>query len=120
MNANTSALFNSEVGKCFGSLNPKDITKCDGLIFPGGVANVNPKLYGETNTACGIIDDRMDALQLAMIRRAVELRKPIFGIYRGYQLVSVYFGATMIQDISNGEYHKYDKLRDIFYRMMSN
>ena len=85
MNANTSVLFNSEEGEYFGSLNPEDIAKCDGLIFPGGAPDVNPKLYGETNTACGIIDDRMDSLQLAMIRRAVELRKPIFGICRGYR-----------------------------------
>ena len=85
MNVNTSALFNSEVGKCFGSLNPEDIAKCDGLIFPGGAPDVNHKLYGETNTPRGFIDDRMDSLQLAMIQSAVELRKPIFGICRGYR-----------------------------------
>ena len=119
MNANTEAFFNSEEAFCFSSLNPEDIPKCDGLIFPGGAPDVNPKLYGESNTACGIIDDRMDSLQLAMIRRAVELRKPIFGICRGYQLVSVYFGATMIQDISSSEYHKYDEDNPKFHEIFN-
>ena len=41
-NAETAAFFSSEKAECFGSVNPEDIDRCDGMIIPGGLPDVNP------------------------------------------------------------------------------
>ncbi len=81
--------------------------KADAVVLPGGPPDVDPELYGEINTACGEIDRELDEKQFAMIDRAVKLKKPLFGICRGMQLISVYFGATMIQDIGCRHQHEF-------------
>ena len=43
-----------------------------------------------------------------MIDAAVKAKKPILAIlHEGMQLVNVYFGGTLIQDLENGTMHKY-------------
>lgn len=78
---------------------------CDGVIVPGGLPDVSPAYWNEENKACHVVDEEMDRQQMAMIDRAVKLCKPIIGFCRGLQLVSVYFGASLIQDIEYGDEH---------------
>ena len=54
-----------------------------------------------------IIDRTLDDEQMAMIDAAVKAKKPILAICRGMQLVNVYFGGTLIQDLENGPMHTY-------------
>lgn len=98
------------------TLDPKDIEDCDGVIFPGGLPDVDPELYGEENQGSMNLDRTLDDEQMAMIDAAVKAKKPILAICRGMQLVNVYFGGTLIQDLENGTMHKYvpneNKLHD--------
>lgn len=80
----------------------------DALVVPGGLPDVDPAYWGEADTGCKVIDAALDRKQMAIIKAAVAQKKPIFGICRGMQLVSVFFGATMIQDIESGPAHRYD------------
>ncbi|MFR8392047.1 MAG: gamma-glutamyl-gamma-aminobutyrate hydrolase family protein [Pilosibacter sp.] len=89
------------------TLDPKDIEDCDGVIFPGGLPDVDPELYGEENQGSMNLDRTLDDEQMAMIDAAVKAKKPILAICRGMQLVNVYFGGTLIQDLENGTMHKY-------------
>ena len=118
-NKETMIFFNSEQATCFSSLNPSDLEHCDGVAVPGGPPDVDPAYYGQENTACGIIDQQMDAAQMAMIRRAVELGKPIMGFCRGHQLVSVYFGSTLIQDIDCSDEHRNSPDKPCFHPIYS-
>ncbi len=99
--------FQSADVEAWRSLNLEDVEKADAVVIPGGAVDVNPELYGETNTGCGELDKELDKKLFAIIERAVQLKKPLFGICRGMQLISVYFGATMIQDIECLDAHKF-------------
>lgn len=73
----------------------------DGLLVPGG-PDVSPQCYGEEPSAgLGEFFYDMDVHQLALIRGARALGKPILGICRGIQLLNVAFGGTLIQDLAH-------------------
>ena len=95
-------------GHAWHSLDPDDVAKADGVLVPGGVPDVSPSYWGEEDTGCNVIDKELDKKQMAMIDMAVKLHKPLLGICRGHQLISVYFGASLIQHISCSKYHVYD------------
>ncbi len=73
---------------------------CHGLVFSGG-ADIAPESYGESAIDpawCG--DRRRDLYELALVHAGIEARKPMLGICRGCQLLSVAHGGTMYQDIA--------------------
>lgn len=70
----------------------------DLLIMTGGV-DVDPKLYGESNRKCGELIPERDRFDYALMDIAVRKRIPVMGICRGTQLINVYFGGTLCQDI---------------------
>lgn len=101
--------------KVWASLNPEDLRHCDAMILPGGLPDVNPAYWGEENTGCAMIDEELDEMQMKMIREAVRLKKPVLGICRGYQLMAVYFGGTLFQDIKESKYHRFQPDNPIFH-----
>lgn len=81
------------------------INSCDGLLVPGGI-DVNPKLYNELPNGYVKMKhtDKTDAIDFKWIKAFRDRKKLIFGICRGIQIINVYFGGTLIQDI--GDSHK--------------
>ena len=76
------------------------LTRADVLLLTGG-GDVNPSLYHEPlSPCCGAINDGRDRLEYALIDEAMRQQKPIFGICRGLQILNVYFGGTLYQDLS--------------------
>lgn len=72
---------------------------CDGLFLTGG-DDVNPALYGEEKLeCCGRFNDRRDKSDMLFLKAALKLGKPIMAICRGSQIVNVYYGGTLYQDI---------------------
>lgn len=72
----------------------------DGLLLSGGNDDVQPQRYGE----CAItgfmeLNPERDEWELALIKAALELRKPVLGICRGCQILNVAFGGTLYQDV---------------------
>lgn len=76
------------------------LEECNGLLLTGG-EDVDPVNYGKLNelNKCEEIDRYRDSLEFALIKKAVELKMPIFGICRGEQILNVYFGGTLYTDI---------------------
>ncbi|ALQ34393.1 gamma-glutamyl-gamma-aminobutyrate hydrolase family protein [Fusobacterium hwasookii] len=72
----------------------------DGLILSGG-RDVDPHFYGEEplEKLESIFPER-DVHEMALIRAAIDLKKPIFAICRGMQILNVTYGGTLYQDIS--------------------
>lgn len=70
----------------------------DGLILPGG-GDISPKRYGEKVHGSFGIDERLDTLQFSVLDTFVKARKPVLGICRGMQLINVYFGGSLNQNI---------------------
>lgn len=71
-----------------------------GLVLAGG-GDPRPSLYGEDEIAeaGNSIDDPRDAMELDLLDGAREAQVPVWGVCRGFQLLNVYFGGTLYQDI---------------------
>lgn len=73
--------------------------RVDGALLPGGI-DVSPLIYGqEPVPALGEVEPPLDDFQLKFIGAAVKAGIPLFGICRGIQIMNVYFGGTLYQDI---------------------
>lgn len=71
----------------------------DGLVLQGGV-DVCPETYGATPIQHEWRGDPIrDRYELALLRGFIEAGKPVLGVCRGAQLMNVYFGGTLVQDI---------------------
>ena len=70
----------------------------DGLVIPGG-EDIDPARYGQENTGCRIIDPKMDALQFDTLSAFLKAGKPVLGVCNGMQMINIYFGGDLIQDI---------------------
>lgn len=71
----------------------------DGIIFTGG-ADIHPQNYNEPQMAgIGEIDIKRDTNDLRLMQWAFEHKLAIFGICRGCQLLNVYLGGTLFQDV---------------------
>lgn len=72
---------------------------CDGILFSGGV-DLDPLYYGEeVLLACGAIDTERDVIEKAYFEAARARHLPIFGICRGHQILNVFLGGDLYQDI---------------------
>lgn len=70
----------------------------DGLLIPGG-GDVDPAFYHRPLDGGEPPDRELDEHQFAAIGAFVRAGKPILGVCRGHQVLNVYFGGTLIQDI---------------------
>ena len=76
------------------------LSTCHGLLLTGG-EDVNPAYYGKENelSKCEEINNYRDSLELALIKRAILVKMPVFGICRGEQILNVALGGTLLTDI---------------------
>ena len=85
-------LFNSEVIK-------RQVGLVDAILLQGGL-DISPSLYGEKplpelDTTCM----KTDKFMLEVIKHAIDRKIPILGICKGMQMINVYFGGTLYQDL---------------------
>ena len=80
----------------------ESIGDCQGLLLSGGV-DVHPRHFGrEIDPAVAetlTIDEERDAFELPIARAALDARMPVLGICRGFQLLNVVLGGTMVQHL---------------------
>ena len=80
----------------------------DGLILSGG-PDINPSYYGEDfKDKIGVISPERDENEMKILGEFIKTKKPILGICRGHQLLNIYFGGTLYQDLS---YYKDETLK---------
>ena len=77
----------------------------DGLILCGGV-DVDPARYGEELDGSVDVDVKRDEVEYALIKAYLDAGKPILGICRGHQILNVYFGGSLHQDIPEVAEHR--------------
>lgn len=88
------------------TLHIPDSSVYDGLILPGG-SDIDPKLFGQLNCGSRIIDASLDRIQLMILKSFVHAKKPILGICKGMQLINIFFGGDIIQNLPTCESHQY-------------
>lgn len=73
--------------------------KCDLVLLAGG-EDVDPARYGESKSPkLEKVNRERDAFEYLVMDEAVKLRKPLFGICRGCQILNCHFGGSLVQDI---------------------
>lgn len=79
-------------------LQHKILEQVDGFLFQGGT-DLAPETYGEKPIGRWKGDAYRDRYELKILDYAISRNKPILGICRGFQLMNVYFGGSLYQDI---------------------
>lgn len=76
------------------------LSSCNGLLLTGG-EDVDPVNYGKAGEIgkCEEFDRYRDSLEFALIRKAISLGMPVFGICRGEQILNVSLGGSLFTDI---------------------
>jgi putative glutamine amidotransferase len=70
----------------------------EAIVLSGG-GDIAPERYGQPNTASEDIAPARDETEVRLLELAVERRLPVFGICRGIQVLNVFFGGGLVQDI---------------------
>ena len=96
----------TELGLCpLTSLSLSTLSTCDALILPGG-SDITPGFYGQENHGSRGINTELDLLQIQALEYFIRAKKPVLGICKGMQLINVYFGGTLIQDLPDDSHHQ--------------
>lgn len=81
--------------------NVEDLDRCDGLLLTGGI-DIEPSRYGRTASYPFVPDAyqvERDRFEEQLYRKAMQAGLPLLGICRGFQLVNVLEGGTLVQDL---------------------
>ena len=99
---------------------PEPELSYDGLILAGG-GDMEPTFYGQKNCGSASIDLCRDKAELTLLDLFSKAGKPILGICRGHQVVNVWAGGGLIQDLGeqNAIHQRvdYDKVHMLFAGM---
>ena len=91
--------------------------RVDGVFLPGAYSNVHPRHFDQTDELPDTEhDEHRDALTLELIRQAIALGKPLFGVCRGMQEMNVALGGSLHQNLHLvGRYqeHREDKTQPL-------
>ena len=79
-------------------VDPNDIGRFDGFIIGGG-DDIAPDLYDGEPAIDVRIDPERDRLELAILEHAVPRDIPVLGVCRGAQMINVFNGGTLHQDV---------------------
>jgi putative glutamine amidotransferase len=77
-----------------------------GLILLGG-ADIDPELYGEANYSCHSVLPFRDQMEMSLIQTAIAKNIPILGVCRGFQMLNVFFGGSLHQQLGT-KFQKHD------------
>ena len=84
------------------------LSEFDGLLLPGG-GDIDPHLLNAPDTGSRNIDTELDIIQFQALDLFAKNQKPILGICKGFQLINLYFGAELIQDLPSPSIHPVTK-----------
>jgi putative glutamine amidotransferase len=72
----------------------------DGFVLPGSPADVEPADYGAKSKGLSEpADEPRERTDRAILEHALREKKPVLAICYGCQLLNVYLGGTLIQDV---------------------
>ncbi|MBN1534204.1 MAG: gamma-glutamyl-gamma-aminobutyrate hydrolase family protein [Spirochaetes bacterium] len=93
----------ARVVRIYVSESPATVTEklnsAEGILIPGGL-DISPTRYGVLpDPKLGPVDAALDDLEFLVMRYSDQKGLPVLGICRGCQMLNVYYGGTLFQDI---------------------
>lgn len=90
----------------------------DGFVLPGSPADVDPALYAETRgPETAEADRHREETDRVLLQHAFRERKPVLAICYGTQMLNVFRGGTLVQDIASewpsSLTHRWDRERGV-------
>ncbi len=80
----------------------RQIESLDAFVLPGSPADVDPARYGaRRRPECAEPDPKRERVDFALLDHAFAAKKPVLAICYGTQLLNVYLGGPLIQDIAS-------------------
>src|SRR5262249_23141354 len=76
----------------------KQYARATHILIPGG-ADIHPKFYNESVTNALPGNMERDIIESALVRTALSEGKPLMGICRGHQMITVVAGGSLYQDL---------------------
>ena len=77
------------------------INTCQAVLLPGSPADVNPQKYAQDPIPeCAPTDHPRENVDELLLQDAHNLYKPIFAICFGIQILNVWRGGTLVQDLT--------------------
>ena len=74
---------------------------CEGFLLPGSPADVEPSLYGQEKIeATSPADAAREQVDRTLLEEGYRTGKPVLGICFGTQMLNVWRGGTLIQDLT--------------------
>jgi putative glutamine amidotransferase len=78
----------------------RQLPSLDGFVLPGSPADVDPREYGARNEGRSEpADPAREQADRALLRYAFAHKRPVLAICYGCQLLNVYLGGTLVQDV---------------------
>jgi putative glutamine amidotransferase len=75
------------------------IKHLDGLLLTGG-SDIDPRRYGQwPDTRLGAVEPERDDFELTLLDEAARVGLPVLGVCRGAQIINVWRGGSLVQDI---------------------
>ena len=93
---------------------PEPRPDCRGLVLCGG-GDLDPALFGQENRGSHPPDPRRDQAEWALMRSYLASGRPILGVCRGMQVLSVFLGGTLLQDLGPSRVPLHQGSRDVFH-----
>jgi len=88
----------------------KLIERCDAVLLPGSGADVDPAKYdAPRHPKTADPDKKRDTVDELLLQDAYNMRKPIFGICYGLQMLNVYRTGSLVQHIESNIKHEAGK-----------
>jgi len=77
------------------------VDRLDGLLLTGG-GDLDPAVFGEPpHPTLSDVAPTRDSLEIALVRRFMEARRPILAVCRGIQVLNVALGGSLYQDVAS-------------------
>ena len=92
--------------RCETSLHPENLSSYDKLLLPGG-GDIHPSRFGQEDRGSAAADKALDEAQFSLLHAFLQAGKPVLGICRGMQIINVYLGGDLIQDLPTAPLHRW-------------